>query len=153
MTGSENTGPRRVPRLEGFVGRSKRACANRALVAEAAEVDEDTVLRWAKGQEPIPDHVIDWLADSLGFSVTWMMRWDGAPRSVIPEQWRERIAEDTSERLETIVPRDCDSLLQSIERRLAVEVDLGEESPDVPRLQRLRGAVLEYLSEPCEAVA
>jgi hypothetical protein len=75
----------RVPRLENFVGRSKRARANRAWVAEGADVDEDTVLRWAKGQEPIPDDVIDWLAHSLGFSVRWIMRWEDAPRSEIPE--------------------------------------------------------------------
>jgi hypothetical protein len=139
----------RVPRLEDFVGRSKRACANRAWVAEAADVDEDTVLRWAKGQEPIPDDVIDWLADSLGFSVTWMMRWDDAPRSEIPERWRQAIAEDGAQRCEQQLPHECESLLHWIELRLRVDADL-DESLLVPRLQRLRAAVLEYLSEPCE---
>jgi hypothetical protein len=40
--------------------------------------------------------------------------------------------------------------LHWIEWRLTVDADLGVESPDLPRPRRLRAAVLEYLSEPCE---
>ena len=56
----------RAPRLEEYVGRSKRARAYRERLAEQMNVDEDTVHRWAKGEETIPDDVIAWLHERLG---------------------------------------------------------------------------------------
>jgi transcriptional regulator with XRE-family HTH domain len=124
--------------------------AQREWLAEQTKVDVATVIRWEKGEEPIPDRLIQPLADYLAVSVVCLMGWDDAPRSEIPEQWRTVIAEDSAERAESMIPGECESLIRSIEWRLSVDEDLLEDSPIVPRLRRLRMAVLEFLAEPCD---
>jgi hypothetical protein len=145
----------RVPRFEGYQGRSKRARENRTALAEGLGVDEETVVRWVTGEELPPDHVIEGFAEAFGFSVRWLMNWEDAPRSEIPERWRRHMAEDAIDRTNGIVPRECDGLLRSIEWRLAsvLELDDPEWSSEVIRLQRLRGALLEFVAEPVEGMA
>jgi hypothetical protein len=142
----------KAPLFENFRGSSKRADSNREWLAEEAEAHPDTVSRWIKGIEPIPDDLLDWLLErQKGASVTFLMHWEDAPRSEIPVRWRRPIAEDAAERVAKCLPRECESVLHWVEWRLAVDPDLDEaESPDIPRLQRLRAAVLAYLAEPCE---
>ena len=142
----------RVPRFEGYQGRSKKARENRAKVAEGLGVDKATVVRWVTGEELPPDAVIEGFANMLGFSVRWLMHWEDAPRSEIPAHWRRHMAEDAIERTDSIIPGECDSLLHSVEWRLAsiLELDDPDWSPEVLRLQRLRGALIEFVAEPVE---
>lgn len=142
----------RVPRFEGYQGRSKRARENRAELAEGLGVDEETVVRWVTGEELPPDAVIEGLAESLGFSVAYLMHWESAPRSEIPEHWRRHMAEDAIERTDSIIPHDCDRLRNCVEWRLAsvLELDDPEWSSEVLRLQRLRNALVEFVAQPVE---
>ena len=147
---------KRVPRFEGYQGRSKRARENRAAVAEGLGVDEATVVRWVTGEDLPPDAVIEGFCQlMLGFSVRWLMHWEDAPRSEIPAHWRRHMAEDAIERTDSIIPSECDDLLHSVEWRLAsiLELDDPEWSSEVLRLQRLRGALVEFVAEPVEGVA
>ena len=85
-----------VPRLDGqlnlrigrggwLVPRSGTAKGDLAEFAEAWDVDESTVLDWANGREEPPDELIDYLVrQRFCHSVGHYMRWDDAPRSVIP---------------------------------------------------------------------
>lgn len=146
---------KRVPRFEGYQGRSKRVRENRAALAEGLGVDEETVVRWVAGEELPPDHVIQGFSEAYGFSVAYLMHWEDAPRSEIPEHWRRHMAEDAINRTNGIIPSECDRLLHSIEWRLTsvLELDDPEWSSEVVRLQRLRGALLEFVAEPVEVVA
>lgn len=143
---------RRVPRFVGYQGRSKRARENRAALAEGLGVDEETVVRWVTGEELPPDHVIQGLSEAWGFSVAHLMHWEDAPRSEIPEHWRRHMAEDAIKRTNGIIPSECDRLLDSVEWRLAsvLELDDSEWSLEVVRLQRLRGALIGFVTEPIE---
>lgn len=143
---------KRVPRFEGYQGRSKRARENRAKVAEGLGVDEATVVRWVTGEELPPDRVIEGFAEAYGFSVRWLMHWEDAPRSEIPAHWRRHMAEDAIERTDSLIPGECDSLLHSVEWRLASILDLDDPdwSSEVLRLQRLRGSLVEFVAEPVE---
>ena len=143
---------KRVPRFVGYQGRSKRARENRAKVAEGLGVDEATVVRWVTGEELPPDRVIEGFAECWDSRSAGLMHWEDAPRSEIPEHWRRHMAEDAIERTDSIIPGECDSLLHSVEWRLASILDLDdpEWSPEVLRLQRLRGSLLEFVAEPVE---
>ncbi len=143
---------KRVPRFEGYQGRSKRARENRAELAEGLGVDDETVLRWLTGEELPPDAVIQGFADASGVSVAFLMNWTNAPRSEIPAHWRRRMAEDAIERTDSIIPHDCDRLRNRVEWRLAsvLELDDPEWSSEVVRLQRLRHALVEFVAEPVE---
>ena len=142
---------KRVPRFVGYQGRSKRARENRAKVAEGLGVDEATVVRWVTGEELPPDRYRrvrrGWDSRSRR-----LMHWEDAPRSEIPAHWRRHMAEDAIERTNSIIPGECDSLLHSVEWRLASILDLDdpEWSSEVLRLQRLRGSLVEFVAEPVE---
>jgi len=143
----------RAPRLEEFLGTRNSGRANRARLAAQPDVDVDTVLRWANGEETIPDDVIASLAEQLGVSVRYLMRWEDAPRGVIPDHWRTPIAQDAADRVARLLPGAIQSVLDLIEWRLRADADLDYESPEVFRLQRLRTVLLEFVAEPIEEVA
>jgi hypothetical protein len=136
-----------------WVPRSKQTRARVAQLAEWCDVDEATVIEGANGRESIPDQLIGPLADHCGFSAAYLMRSDAAPRSVTSEDCRRLIAENVAERAARIAPGECEGILDVIEQRLTVEGAMPDESPGIPRLQRLRVALLEFLSEPTEPVA
>jgi transcriptional regulator with XRE-family HTH domain len=134
--------------------RGKAGRANRAWLAELGGVDLDAVARWEKGSEPIPDAVLESLYDKYGFFLAYLMEWHDASRSAIPESLRDVILEEIVARAEVQVASDVRSLLQTIERRLHDEPHLLEASPElIARLQRLRSAVLEFVSESLELEA
>jgi hypothetical protein len=135
--------------------RSKAGRANRAWLAELGGVDLDAVARWEQGSEPIPNAVLESLYDKYGFFLAHLMEWHGASRrSAIPESLRDVILEEMVARAEVQVARDVQSLLGNIEGRLHDEPHLLEASPElIARLQRLRSAVLEFVSEPLELEA
>ena len=134
--------------------RSKAGRANRAWLAELGGVDLDAVARWEQGSEPIPNAVLESLYDKYGFFLASLMGWHDASRSAIPESLRNVILEEIVARAEVQVAGDAQSLLQTIEQRLHDEPHLLEASPElIARLQRLRSAVLEFVSEPLELEA
>jgi hypothetical protein len=52
-----------------------------------------------------------------------------------------------------LLPGECESVLDHVEEGLHISEDASADVLDVPRLQKLRMAVLEYLAEPIEAVS
>lgn len=133
-----------------LVPRSKRAKEACARFAERWDVDESIVLDWANGRQQIPDELIEPIAESFGYSVRHFMCWEDAPRSVIPDHWRREIARDVIDRTNGIIPGECDRLLEKIESRLTAEAEFEDPAPCVPRLQRLRRALLEIQGEPLD---
>jgi hypothetical protein len=78
---------------------------------------------------------------------------ENALRSAMPEDLRAEIAKHAGRQLSGCLPDACKLVVQLAEWRLAVEPDLADDSPEAVRLQRLRLALLEYLSRPLEGIA
>jgi hypothetical protein len=133
-----------------LVPRGKLAKAKCARFAEEWEVDESTVLDWANGREEIPEELIEPMAEWFGVSVCYFMRWEDAPRSMIPDHWRRLMAEDAIDRTTWIITEECNSLLETVEWRLTAEAEFEDPAPGVPRLQRLRRVLMEIQNEPID---
>lgn len=61
------------PRLREM---AQAAGLKRAELAAQIGVDRTTLRAWERGHAPIPDELLDPLADYFGCSVLWLMRWE-----------------------------------------------------------------------------
>ena len=78
---------------------------------------------------------------------------ENALRSAMPEDLRAEIAAHAGRQLAGCLPDACKLVVQLVEWRLASDPDLADDSPEAIRLQRLRVAMLEFLSQPLERIA